>query len=106
MPASATFSLLIAFVTLPAPAQDAPIIKVHEGKFWNWYARQDQYQAHRADFEHFYQYADDAFDYLQSAWGLQLLQSKYALLVWPKTGGGFAAGDIDMVHGITGKTSP
>ncbi len=86
-----------------APAPKPPIVKVHEGKYWIWYARQDQYGEHQKDIERFFDYADQAFEYLTGAWGLKPRQEKYALLVWPQTGGGFAAGDIGEVRAVTGK---
>jgi len=87
---SAVFCLLCAFCAL-ARAEDAPFVKVHEGKHWIWFARQDQYDAHKADIEALYDYADAAFDKLCDAWGLKPPGDQYALLVWDKTGGGFAA---------------
>ena len=87
-------------------APEPPLLKVHEGKCWTWYARQDQFDQHRKDVERFYDYADRAFEYLKAAWGLKPPQEKYALLVWSKTGGGFATGDIGEAHRITGKPSP
>jgi hypothetical protein len=74
-----------------------PVIQIHEGRCWTWYAQQDQYEAHKADIEALYSYADGAYQYLTEAWGLAPPASRYALLVWPKTGGGFAAGDIGEV---------
>jgi hypothetical protein len=68
-------------------------VKVHEGKCWIWYARQDQYGEHQKDIERFFDYADRACEYLTGAWGLKPHQEKYALLVSRQTGGGFAAGD-------------
>jgi hypothetical protein len=87
-------------------APEAPVVKIHEGKSWVWYARQDQFDGHRQDIERYYDYADKAFDCLTQFWGLKPREEKYALFVWPKTGGGFAAGDIGEVHKITGKATP
>ena len=104
--AAAMLSLLCTSAGLAGPAEPAPkppIVKVHEGKCWTWYARQDQYDEHRKDIEWFFDYADRAFEYLTGAWGLKPRQEKYALLVWPQTGGGFAAGDIGEVRAVTGK---
>ncbi|MGD0093464.1 MAG: hypothetical protein ABSE73_26420, partial [Planctomycetota bacterium] len=39
-----------------APSQ--AIVKIHEGKHWIWFARQDQYDQHKDDLEKFYEYAD------------------------------------------------
>ncbi len=86
--------------------QEARVVKIHEGKYWVWFAREDQFERYRQDIERFYDYADKAFEYLCNAWGLKPPQEKYALFVWPKTGGGFATGDIAEVHQVTGKPSP
>ena len=87
-------------------AQAAPFVKIHEGKHWTWFARQDQYDAHKADIEALYGYADAAFDKLCDDWGLKPPKVRYVMLVNDKTGGGFAAGDIDEVHHVTGTASP
>ncbi|HZT41444.1 MAG TPA: hypothetical protein VFA07_04615 [Chthonomonadaceae bacterium] len=87
-------------------AQNAPFIEIHTGKHWVWVARQDQFQAHQADIEALYDYADRAFDELVRDWGVRPPQDRYSLLVYEQTGGGFAAGDIDEVHKLTGKESP
>ena len=87
-------------------ADDATILKIHDGRHWTWYAQTDQYQAHKADIEAVYDYADRAFDTLVAAWGIAPPKATYALLVYPKPGGGFAAGDIGEVHGLTGADAP
>jgi hypothetical protein len=87
-------------------AQEAKLIKIHEGKHWVWFARSDQFESYGQDIERFYDYADKAFEYLCEAWGLKLPREKYVLFVWPKTGGGFATGDIAEVRAVTGKESP
>jgi hypothetical protein len=101
----AIFCLLSAVCGM-ARAEDAPFVKVHEGKHWIWIARQDQYDAHKADIEALYDYADAAFDKLCDDWGLKPPRNQYALLVWDKTGGGFAAGDIGEAHQVTGTATP
>ncbi len=53
-------------------AQEAKLIKIHEGKHWVWFARSDQFESYRQDIERFYDYADKAFEYLCKAWGLNL----------------------------------
>jgi hypothetical protein len=107
--------LLLAFLTviawtalgeLPAAADEPPFIQIHEGKHWIWYARQDQFKEHAKDIERYYEYADRAFAYLTEAWHVKLPREKYALLVRPVPGGGFAAGDIGEVHQLTGKPAP
>ncbi len=89
-----------------ALAQSPRIEQIHEGKHWTWFARKDQFQAHKADIAALYDYADKAFDKLCDSWGLRPPKEKYALLVWPNRGGGFAAGDIGEARAITGKESP
>ncbi len=103
--AAAIFSLLLTACGL-ASAHAAPFVKVHDGKHWTWFARQDQYDAHKADFEALYDYADAAFDNLCDDWGLKPPRERYAMLVWDKTGGGFASGDIGEAHQVTGKAAP
>lgn len=89
-----------------AGAQNPKFVKIHEGAHWTWYARSDQFQAHEADIRAQYDYADHAFEALEDAWGLKPKESRYNLLVMDHPGGGFAAGDISEVHGLTGKNSP
>jgi hypothetical protein len=91
---------------LGAAAAETPIVQIHEGAHWVWYARQDQFKEHAKDIRRYYDYADRAFAYLADAWGAKLPRNKYALLVWPKPGGGFAAGDVGEVHQVTGKAAP
>ncbi len=97
---------LLCVLCGPAGAQTAPFVKIHQGKHWIWFARQDQYQAHKADIEALYDYADTAFDKLCDAWGLKPPKDRYTLLVYDKPGGGFATGDIGEVHQVTGTASP
>ncbi|MCS7187901.1 MAG: hypothetical protein N3B10_06355 [Armatimonadetes bacterium] len=97
--------LTFCFLSL-TNSQEGKIVKVHEGKYWVWFAREDQFERHKQDIERFYSYADKAFEYLCDAWGLKPPKEKYALLVWPRTGGGFATGDIAEVRQVTGKPSP
>jgi hypothetical protein len=98
---------LVALSTASAAGAQGPRYeKIHEGKHWTWYARQDQFRRHRADIAAMYDYADKAFDKLCESWGLKPSKDKYTLLVMARTGGGFAAGDISEVRAITGKDSP
>jgi hypothetical protein len=100
----------IALATLSAAsvarAQGTTYQKFHQGRHWNWYARQDQFRTHRADIEAVYDYADKAFDKLCEAWGFMPPSERYALLVMARPGGGFATGDVSEVRAITGKRSP
>ncbi len=96
---------LISAAGAAEPAKEPPILKVHEGKHWVWYARQDQFDEHRQDIERYFDYADRAFERLVDAWGMKPPRDKYTLLVWPKTGGGFA-GDVDEVRAVTGQPAP
>jgi hypothetical protein len=102
--------LLILLVAMSAAtvaaAKNPPFQKIHEGKHWTWYARQDQYNAHKADIAAVYDYADKAFDKLCESWGLKPARKKYILLVMDRPGGGFAAGNISEVSAITGRPSP
>ena len=102
--------LLIALSMVSTPsiaqAQKPRFQKIHDGKHWTWYARSDQYQAHKADIAALYDYADKAFDTLCESWGMKPPKDKYTLLVMDRTGGGFATGDISEAHAITGKESP
>ena len=102
--------LAVALAVLSVPgvahAQGMRYEKIHEGKHWIWYARQDQFRRHKADIAALYDYADKAFDKLCESWGLKLPNDRYTLLVMAHTGGGFAAGDISEVRSITGKESP
>ncbi len=111
--ASAVLCLLPALCGLaaekdqhPGQAKTAPFVKIHEGKHWLWVARQDQYEAHKADIEAMYEYADKAFDKLCDAWDFRPTYERYTLLVMDRPGGGFAAGDIGEAHAISGKSSP
>ncbi|MGA2618585.1 MAG: hypothetical protein ABSF26_13310 [Thermoguttaceae bacterium] len=90
----------------PTRAQTAPFVKIHDGRHWTWFARQDQYDAHKADIEAIYDYADRAFYKLCDAWGLKPPKDRYAMLVFDKPGVGFATGDIGEVHQVTGTASP
>ena len=45
--------------------------RIHEGKHWTWFARQDQFNEHKADIAALYDYADKAFDKLCESWGLK-----------------------------------
>ena len=89
-----------------ARAQGPRYQRIHDGKHWTWYAREDQFRAHRADIAALYDYADRAFDKLCEAWGLKPPEARYALLVMAQTGGGFAAGDVGEARAITGRKSP
>lgn len=82
------------------------VVSVHDGKHWTWYARQDQFSANKKDYEALYDYADKAFDELTQFWGLKPPSDKYALLIYEKTGGGFATGNIGEVSAITKKGAP
>jgi hypothetical protein len=95
---------LLAAICGASPAQ--PVEKIHEGRYWNWYAQADQFQAHKADVEAVYDYADRAYAYLVEAWGLAPRAARYSLLVWPKTGGGFAAGDIGEISAVQPGPNP
>ncbi len=98
--------LAVMSVTTVAVAKNPPFQKIHEGKHWTWYARQDQFNSHKADIRAMYDYADKAFDKLCESWGLKPARSKYVLLVMDRPGGGFAAGDISEVRAITHRPSP
>ncbi len=87
-------------------AQNPRYQMVHEGKHWTWFARQDQFNRHKADIAALYDYADKAFDKLCESWGFRPPKDRYTLLVMARTGGGFAAGDISEVRAITRKPSP
>jgi hypothetical protein len=102
------FGILLAamFVASVAAAKNPPFQKIHEGKHWTWYARQDQFNQHKADIKALYDYADKAFDKLCEAWGIKPAQNRYTLLVMDRPGGGFAAGNIGEVSAITGRRSP
>jgi hypothetical protein len=91
---------------LQVQAAEAGIIKIHDGKHWTWYSREDQSRAQRQDIERLYEYADQAYELLGDMWGTRPPEPKFALLVWPKTGGGFASPDISEAHVATGKQSP
>ncbi len=82
------------------------VIHVHSGRHWEWYARADQFQANQKDFEALYEYADKAYDELSDNWGIKPKIDKYALLIYEKTGGGFATGNIGEVSAITKKSAP
>lgn len=91
------------------PASKTPvpkIVKVHEGRHWIWCAREDQFKAHQKDYEALYDYADEAFDHLCRIWGITAERQKYYLLIWPKTGGGFAVGDIGELKDLPGGDHP
>lgn len=98
--------LILIGLILSFPQEEGKIVKIHEGKHWIWFARDDQFEKYKGDIEGFYSYADKAFEYLSEAWGLTPPKEKYFLLVWPRTGGGFAAGDIGEIHSVRGEESP
>jgi hypothetical protein len=108
IPAVLRLAILLAATSAAAvaAAENPPFQKVHEGKHWTWYARQDQFKDHKADIQALYDYADKAFDKLCEAWGLKPARDKYVLLVMDRPGGGFATGDISEVRAITGRPSP
>lgn len=104
-----SFELLLLILLGLFPAltkEEGKIVKIYEGKHWIWFARDDQFEKYKEDIEKFYPYADKAFEYLKEAWGLELPLEKYFLLVWPRTGGGFATGDIGEIHSVRGEVSP
>lgn len=96
------FALMAALITVASCLAAPPFIKIHEGRHWTWIAREDQYNAQKADIEALYDYADRAFDALCNAWGLKPPKDKYVLLVLDRPGGGFAAGDVGEAKGLTG----
>ncbi len=98
--------LLLSVFALSLYAQGQGVIKIYEGKHWIWFAQEDQYERYKEDIKGFYQYGDKAFEYLCEAWGLKPPKEKYYLLVWPKTGGGFATGDIGEIHSVIGEPAP
>jgi hypothetical protein len=98
--------ILLGLLLFPLYAKGEEIVQIHTGKHWVWFAGQDQFEKYKQDIEPFYDYADKAFEYLSQAWGLRPSKDKYVLFVWPKTGGGFATGDIGEVHSATGNVSP
>jgi hypothetical protein len=98
--------LAVMSITTAAAAKPPPFRKIHEGKHWTWYAREDQFNEHKADISALYDYADKAYDKLCESWGLMPARNKYILLVMDRPGGGFATGDISEVHAITGRPSP
>jgi hypothetical protein len=108
IPAFLRWTILFASMSAAtAVAADKPAYrKIHEGKHWTWYAREDQFNNEKSDIEALYGYADRAFDKLCEAWGLKPPRDRYALLVMDRPGGGFAAGDIGEVRAITGRPSP
>jgi len=108
IPTISRLTILFAVISTAtvAVAQNPPFKKIHEGKHWTWYARQDQFNSHKADIRALYDYADKAFDKLCEAWGVKPAQNTYALLVMDRPGGGFATGDIGEVRAITGRKSP
>ncbi len=64
IPTILRWAILLAAMSVAtvAPAQDPPFQRIHEGKHWTWFARQDQFNDHKADIEALYVYADKAFD--------------------------------------------
>jgi hypothetical protein len=103
-PCLAAVALLVC--TSLANAQQEKVIRIHQGKHWVWYCQEGIYDEHKQDVERFYDYADRAFDYLASVWGMKPPLEKYSLLVLPRTGIAFATGDIGEVREVTGKESP
>ncbi|HPF38267.1 MAG TPA: hypothetical protein P5081_11295 [Phycisphaerae bacterium] len=89
-----------------APAIEPKIVQVHEGRHWIWCVREDHFKAHQKDYEALYEYADQAFDHLCACWGITPERTKYYLLAWPKTGGGFAVGDIGELKHLPGDNHP
>ena len=97
---------VMLLATIGGTSSAQTVKKIHEGKYWNWYAQTDQYEAHKADIEALYDYADQAYAYLADAWGLAPPTARHCLLVWPKTGGGFAAGDIGEISAVQPGPNP
>ncbi len=64
-----------------ARAQGPRYAKIHDGKHWTWFARQDQFRKQKADVEALYDYADKAFEKLCNSWGLKPPRDRYTLLV-------------------------
>ena len=98
--------LLVLAMAADSWAVEPKITKIHEGRHWIWYAREDQFHDHETDIKAQYDYADQAFDRLVEAWGISPPNRTYALLVWPKTGGGFAVGDIAELHDVVSGPQP
>jgi hypothetical protein len=99
-------SLACAASLALATPQEPKFIKIHEGRHWTWWAREDQYAKQKSDIEAMYAYADKAFDKLCDFWGLKPKKDKYFLLVMDKPGGGFAAGNIGEISNVTKQESP
>jgi hypothetical protein len=99
--------LVLALIAGICGASSAQAVeKIHEGQHWVWYAQPDQYQAHKADIEALYDYADSAYSYLTEAMGVAPRAARFNLLVYPKTGGGFAAGDIGEISAVKPGPNP
>jgi hypothetical protein len=96
----ATVAVLASFLVLTASGFTDTFVKLHDGAHWTWYAPPAQQQEHGQDIEALYAYADSAFEYLTGAWGLKPQKAQFALVVWPKTGGAFATGDIADIHDV------
>jgi hypothetical protein len=92
---------IVAIAQCSAADGPAPVVKVHEGTHWIWYAPKDLQEKHGKEFMRFYGYADKAFDHLVECWGLKPGDVPFTLYIDPKKGGGFATGDIGEVHKVT-----
>lgn len=97
---------LLCAAAARSAADEPKVIRIHTGRHWVWYAQEDQFRAHEADYQALYEYADRAFERLVAAWGLTPAASTYALYIWPKSGGGFATANIAEVHAITNAPQP
>lgn len=105
-------AILICFALLAGAsgegrAQNDPLIVIHTGQHYIWYCNQSVWQAHEADIEPYFDYADRAFAQIIKDWGVPMPTRKFYLYVNPGNGfAAFAAGDIAEVHRVVGHDAP
>lgn len=95
---------LIAVTGLKAPVR---YVKVHEGRYWTWYAPDQIWSRYQDSISKFFDYADSVYEKLSEDLGVGPRERVY-ILVHPGGAGfaGFAAGDIAEIRAITGRRSP
>ncbi|MEM2187130.1 MAG: hypothetical protein QXT37_09140 [Thermofilaceae archaeon] len=98
------FLVLLLAATGVRPAR---YIKVHDGRYWTWYAPEHVWSRYGDEISRFFDYADRVYEALRENLGVEPRERVY-LLVHPGGAGfaGFAVGDIMEIRAVTGRRSP
>ncbi len=99
--------LLLIVALLAATGGRQRYVKIHEGKYWTWYAPESIWNLYGSSISRFFDYADRVYEALRSDLGVEPKGRVY-ILVHPGGAGfaGFATGDIAEIRAITGRRSP